>query len=142
VLGKNYLRRFPPFTFVAWTLLLATVLLLPLVLAFGPTFVGDVTSMGLDAWAAVAFLGVFPTFVGYGIWFRALARIPAASAGAYIYASTLVAVVGGVLLLQEPVTLGTVAGGGMIIAGVVLAQHLGKRLRSASDVSGPQGASP
>src|SRR5437667_186746 len=66
VLGKNYLRRFPPFTFVAWTLLLATVLLLPLVLAFGPTFVGDVTSMGLDAWAAVAFLGVFPTFVGYG----------------------------------------------------------------------------
>src|SRR5207247_7810245 len=75
-------------------------------------------------------------------WFRALARIPAASAGAYIYASTLVAVVGGVLLLQEPVTLGTVAGGGMIIAGVVLAQHLGKRLRSASDVSGPQGASP
>ncbi len=142
VLGKNYLRRFPPFTFVAWTLLLATVLLLPVVLAFGPTFTRDVTSMGLDAWAAVAFLGVFPTFVGYGIWFRALARIPAASAGAYIYASTLVAVIGGVLLLQEPVTLGTVAGGGMIIAGVVLAQHLGKRLRSASDVSGPQGASP
>src|SRR6266568_3154305 len=46
VLGKNYLRRFPPFTFVAWTLLLATVLLLPLVLAFGPTFVRDLTSMG------------------------------------------------------------------------------------------------
>ncbi len=142
VLGKNYLRRFPPFTFVAWTLLLATVLLLPLVLVFGPTFVRDVTTMGLDAWAAVAFLGVFPTFVGYGIWFRALARIPAASAGAYIYASTLVAVIGGVLLLQEPVTLGTVAGGGMIIAGVVLAQHFGKRLQSASEVTGPQGASP
>src|SRR6266568_4536536 len=53
VLGKNYLRRFPPFTFVAWTLLLATVLLLPLVLAFGPTFVRDLGSMGLDAWAAV-----------------------------------------------------------------------------------------
>ncbi len=142
VLGKNFLRRFPPFTFVAWTLLIATGLLVPLVLAFGPTFVRDVSTMGLDAWAAVAFLGIFPTFVGYGIWFRALARIPAASAGAYIYASTFVAILGGVLLLQEPVTIGTVVGGAMIIVGVVLAQNLGKRLRSPTEVSGPQRASP
>src|SRR3989454_975179 len=29
VLGKGYLRRYPPFTFVAWTLLIGTVLLIP-----------------------------------------------------------------------------------------------------------------
>lgn len=128
VLGKGYLRRYPPFTFVAWTLLIGTVLLLPLVLATGPAVAADLRTMGWAGWVPVLYLGVFPTFVGYGIWFRALERIPAASAGAYIYASTLVAVVGGVAILGESLTTGAILGGGMVIAGVVLAQQLGKRL--------------
>lgn len=127
VLGKNYLRRYPPFTFVAWTLLLATLLMLPLVLATGPDFLRDLSSMGLGGWSPVLFLGIFPTFVGYGIWFRALERLPAASAGAYIYASTLVAVVGGIFVLAESVGLNTVIGGAMVIAGVALAQRRTQR---------------
>ena len=123
VLGKNYLRRYPPFTFVAWTLLLATALMVPLILITGREFLQDLTTMGIAGLTPVLFLGIFPTFVGYGIWFRALERLPAASAGAYIYASTLVAVVGGILVLGEPVLLATVAGGAMVIGGVVLAQQ-------------------
>src|SRR2546428_11507279 len=106
VLGKGYLRRYPPFTFVAWTLLIGTVLLIPLLLATGPSVVADLRTMGLAGWIPVLYLGIFPTFVGYGIWFRALERIPAASAGAYIYASTLVAVIGGIVVLGESLTLG------------------------------------
>ena len=127
VLGKNYLRRYPPFTFVAWTLLLGTLLLVPLVLATSGGLLGDLATMGVAGWMPVLYLGVFLTFVGYGIWFRALARLPAASAGAYIYASTLVAVLGGIEILGETISLATLVGGGMVIVGVVLAQHLGKR---------------
>ena len=127
VLGKGYLRRYPPFTFVAWTLLIGTVLLIPLLLATGPSVVADLQTMGLAGWIPVLYLGIFPTFVGYGIWFRALERIPAASAGAYIYASTLVAVIGGIVILGESLTWGAIAGGAMVIAGVVLAQQLRKR---------------
>lgn len=127
VLGKNYLRRYPPFTFVAWTLFLATLLMLPLILLTGADFLRDITSAGIVGWSPVLFLGIFPTFVGYGIWFRALERLPAASAGAYIYASTLVAVIGGILVLRETVGLATVIGGGMVIAGVVLAQRRRRR---------------
>lgn len=127
VLGKGYLRRYPPFTFVAWTLLIGTLLLVPLLLATGRGFLSDLETMGLAGWIPVLYLGIFPTFVGYGIWFRALARIPAASAGAYIYASTLVAVVGGIAILGESLTPAAIAGGGMVIAGVVLAQQLGRR---------------
>lgn len=127
VLGKSYLRRYPPFTFVAWTLLIGTFLTLPLVLVTWGGFVRDATSMGPDGWIPVLYLGIFPTFVAYGIWFRALARLPAASAGAYIYASTLVAVLGGIAILGETLALATVIGGGMVIAGVVLAQNLGKK---------------
>ena len=127
VLGKGYLRRYPPFTFVAWTLLIGTVLLIPLLLATGPSVVADLQTMGLAGWIPVLYLGMFPTFVGYGIWFRALERIPAASAGAYIYASTLVAVIGGIVILGESLTGGAIAGGAMVIAGVVLAQQLRTR---------------
>ena len=127
VLGKSYLRRYPPFTFVAWTLLIGTVLLVPLLIATGRSVLADIQAMGLSGWIPVLYLGTFPTFGGYGIWFRALERIPAASAGAYIYASTLVAVVGGIVILGESLTLGAIAGGAMVIAGVVLAQQLRKR---------------
>jgi len=127
VLGKSYLRRYPPFTFVAWTLLIGTVLLLPLLIVTRRSVFTDIQSMGLAGWIPVLYLGIFPTFVGYGIWFRALERIPAASAGAYIYASTLVAVIGGIVILGESLTVGAIAGGAMVIAGVVLAQQLRTR---------------
>src|SRR3989475_951435 len=127
VLGKSYLRRYPPFTFVAWTLLIGTVLLVPLLVVTGRSVLADLQTMGLAGWIPVLYLGVFPTFIGYGIWFRALERIPAASAGAYIYASTLVAVFGGIVILRESLTVGAIAGGAMVIAGVVLAQQLRKR---------------
>jgi len=127
VLGKSYLRRYPPFTFVAWTLLIGTVLLVPLLVVTGRSVLADLQTMGLAGWIPVLYLGIFPTFIGYGIWFRALERIPAASAGAYIYASTLVAVFGGIVILRESLTVGAIAGGAMVIAGVVLAQQLRKR---------------
>ena len=129
VLGKSYLRRYPPFTFVAWTLLIGTVLLVPLLIATGNSVLADLQTMGPAGWLPVLYLGIFPTFIGYGIWFRALERIPAASAGAYIYASTLVAVIGGIVILGESLTLGAIAGGAMVIAGVVLAQQFRNRTK-------------
>src|SRR5207245_1269525 len=95
--------------------------------ASGPAFLVDLRTMGLSGRMPVLYLGILPTFIGYEIWFRALARLRTASAGAYIYVSTLVAVVGGIAILGEPVTLAMIGGGGMVIAGVVLAQQLKKR---------------
>ncbi len=124
VFGKRYLGRYPPVTLVAWTLLIGTALLLPLIAVTAPAFIGDLQSMGLDGWIPVLFLAIFPTFLGYVIWFRALARLPAASAAAYIYASTLVAVLGGIAILGEPLTPATAVGGAMVIVGVLSAQRL------------------
>jgi len=41
VFGKRYLGRYPPVTLVAWTLLIGTALLLPLIAITAPTFLGD-----------------------------------------------------------------------------------------------------
>lgn len=127
VLGKSLLGRYPPFAFVAYTILLGTLLTLPLVLAVAPEFLSDIAGMGWDAWAPVLYLGFFPTFLAYGIWFRILTRMPAAAAGAYLYLSTLVAIVSGILVLGEGLTGAGILGGALVIAGVVLAQRRRKR---------------
>jgi len=127
VFGKGYLRRYKPFVFVAYTIVLATLLTLPLVLWTWPEFSRDVATMGLEGFLPVLFLGAFPTFIAYGLWFRGLERMPAAAAGTYVYLSTLVAIVGGVLLLGEGLTAPGLLGGAMVIAGVVVAQRFGRR---------------
>ncbi len=126
-LGKKYLARYRPFVFVAYTLFLGTVLTIPVVLAAWPTFVADLGSMSWAGLVPVVFLSVCPTFIGYSLWFRAVERMPASAAGAYLYLSTLIAVVGGILLLGEALTEAMIVGGAMVIGGVVIAQQLGKR---------------
>lgn len=126
-LGKKYLQRYRPFVFVAYTILLGTILTVPVVLAAWPTFVHDLLTMGWTGLLPVLFLSTCPTFVGYSLWFRAVERMPASQAGAYLYISTLIAVVGGVVLLSEPVTEAMIIGGAMVIGGVAVAQQLGKR---------------
>ena len=133
-LGKRYLDRYRPFVFVAYTILLGTVLVLPLVFAVWPTFVNDVLTMGWAGLLPILFLSVCPTFIGYSLWFRAIERMPASAAGAYLYISTLIAVVGGILLLNEPVTPTMLVGGALVIGGVVVAQQLG---RARSPVNRP-----
>ena len=127
VLGKRRLARFPPFVFVAYTILLGTLLTLPLVLATWPEFVRDLGTMGFEGFLPALLLGIFPTFAGYGIYFRALERMPAAAAGSWLYLSTLIAIVGGILVLGETLPPAILLGGTMVIAGVVLAQRLRKR---------------
>lgn len=126
-LGKRYLERYRPFVFVAYTILLGTVLTAPVVLAVWPTFVSDLTTMGWAGLLPVLFLSVCPTFIGYSLWFRGVERMPASAAGAYLYLSTLIAVVGGIVLLGEPLTEAMIVGGAMVIGGVIVAQQLGKR---------------
>lgn len=135
VVGKNYLARYRPFVFVAYTILLGTVLTLPIVIAVWPTFLHDLATLTWAGLLPVLFLSICPTFIGYSLWFRAVERMPAAAAGAWLYISTLIAVVGGILLLGEPVTEAMVVGGIMVIGGVIVAQHLGRSRAPANQPS-------
>jgi drug/metabolite transporter (DMT)-like permease len=123
VLGKPYAQKYRPFDFVAYTLFFGTLLTLPLVGWNAEATAREVLAMPLAAWLAVLFLAFFPTFVAYGLWFRALRRMDASAIGAYVYLSTLIAVVSGVLLLGEAITLPIVIGGILVILGVYLAER-------------------
>jgi drug/metabolite transporter (DMT)-like permease len=123
VLGKPLLKMYRPFQIVAYAILFGTAFTLPLVAADAARTAQDLATMGLDGWLPVLYLGVFPTFIGYGIWYRAMHTMEASAVGTYVYLSTLVAVLGGVYFLGESLTTPLVGGGVMVIAGVYLAQR-------------------
>jgi drug/metabolite transporter (DMT)-like permease len=71
--------------------------------------------------AALAWLGIAPTFVGYLAWNAALRRAPASQVTSFIYFSPPIAVlIGWVWLGEQPGWL-TLAGGAITVGGVALA---------------------
>ncbi len=76
----------------------------------------------LDArgWAAMAFLGLFTSAFAYIAWFDALAQLPAAQSGAFLFIEPLAAAVIAAFLLDEKITLVSLLGGAVILFGVWL----------------------
>jgi drug/metabolite transporter (DMT)-like permease len=72
------------------------------------------------AWASLIFLGIFCSALAYLWWNRAIAILGVTTTNSLIYGMPLVAVIGGVLILDEPLTPEVLAGGALIIVGLVL----------------------
>lgn len=125
VLGKPYLKKYSPFQLVAYAIFFGTLFTIPLVIVDAGRTWRDLTTMGLGGWLPVLYLGALPTFVGYGIWYSAIRRMPASVVASYVYLSTLVAVLGGIYFLAEPLNASAVVGGIMVVGGVYLAQRKG-----------------
>jgi drug/metabolite transporter (DMT)-like permease len=74
----------------------------------------------LDArgWTAMIFLGIFTTGLAYIAWFDALAQLPAAQTGAFLFIEPLTSMVVASIVLNEQVTLVSVLGGVVILIGI------------------------
>lgn len=123
ILSKPYLQRYSPFQLTAFAVFFGTLFTVPVAIVNAPRTWSDLVSMGVQGILPVLFLALFPTFIAYSIWFRGLKRMDASALGAYVYLSTLVAVIAGILLLGESVTPPAIVGGVMVIGGVYLAQR-------------------
>lgn len=86
---------------------------------------GSVATAGAPALAAVVFLGLFGTAVGFTWYADGVMRLGATRAGLYINLVPVFAVLQGALLLDERIGAASLAGGLLVIAGVLLAtlQH-------------------
>jgi drug/metabolite transporter (DMT)-like permease len=71
--------------------------------------------------AALLWLGIAPSFIGYLAWNAALRRTSASQVSSFIYFSPPIAVLIGWVWLGERLTALTVVGGVITVAGVVLA---------------------
>lgn len=76
--------------------------------------------------AALLWLGLAPTFVGYLTWNMAIHRASATKVSSFIYCSTPIAVLIGWLWLGERPGWLTLAGGVVVVSGVVLANTRGR----------------
>ncbi len=76
---------------------------------------------GLAAWLGFAYLTVICSVVGYDFWNRAVPRLGPSTTNNLLYLLPLVGVATGVIALGEPLAPSLFIGGGLILAGVMLA---------------------
>jgi drug/metabolite transporter (DMT)-like permease len=125
VLGKTLLRRYTPTALVAWALPFGTAFALPFV---SPGDIHQILKLSATGWLPILFLALFSTFLAYVLWYRLLARAEASATGAYLYLSTLTAIIGGIVFLGEVIAPSTVIGGSLVLVGVVMTQRAHSRL--------------
>jgi drug/metabolite transporter (DMT)-like permease len=74
----------------------------------------------LPATLAILYLAVFPGALGYAAWAHVLARASAAAAGSALYLVPAVSMVLSNVILGEVPSLGALAGGAFILAGIAV----------------------
>jgi len=123
VLGRKYAERCAPLKLTVYGALVGTALFAPLAateMAHSAHRLGEVSAR---FWISVASLGLLASIAAYWLWYRALDTCEASLVAVYMYLEPLVASAAGVLVLGERLTLGLVAGGALILAGLFLAHE-------------------
>jgi drug/metabolite transporter (DMT)-like permease len=90
------------------------------VLLFAGPGLAEIGQLTLNGWLAVLFLGVACSGLAYIFWYDGLQVIPASQVGTFLYLEPLVAVIVAAIILNEPVLLVSLIGGGTILFGVWL----------------------
>lgn len=135
---KHRLGEQPPLGVAAWVMVASTVLLAP-ALAIGPPSAVP----GIGPLLAVAALGIVGTGLAFAIFYDLIARFGPARAFIVTYLAPGFAVVYGALLLDEEITVATVAGLALILIGSYLAAEgrLPRPLRRGRERAGAGPAS-
>ncbi|MEH7082495.1 EamA family transporter [Neobacillus drentensis] len=80
----------------------------------------SLSHLNYSEWAHLLFLGVFVSGIAYWYWGRALEVLEASKVSMFLYMEPIATLVAAVLLLDEKVFLISVAGGIIIIIGVII----------------------
>lgn len=121
VLGQPVLERLGSTRTTTGVMTLGLAMFVPWLLVSGGW--REWATLSGTGWAAVLFLGVGCTGVGYLCWYMALERLAPSQVAAYLYLEPLVALVAGTTLLGERATRTSIAGGVLVLVGVALVQR-------------------
>jgi drug/metabolite transporter (DMT)-like permease len=119
VVQKPVLARVSPLQVTWLGCAAATVACLP----FAPALVAEAAAASPAAIAWTAYLGVFPTALGFATWALGLRRTSAGRMGSFIYLVPLVATLLGWAVLGERPPWLAAAGGALCLAGVYLTRR-------------------
>jgi drug/metabolite transporter (DMT)-like permease len=117
VAGKPLVHKYgsAPTTIMAG--LIGTTMMLPLL---SQSFFAQTSALSLLGWASVLYLSLLSTVFGYLMFYALVSRGAVTRLSIQLYLIPVVSVIGGTLLLNEPVTVSVLAGGGMMLAAVAV----------------------
>ncbi len=101
---------------------IAAVALVPLVLVLGPGF-RPLFAASRSTQLILIYLGLGSTAFNFALWYFALSRLPATRIAHFQYLVAPLGVLLSVLIMDEPLTVSLVAGGGAILVGIIVAQR-------------------
>ena len=106
-----------PVSSTTWSAIAGTVML-----AVVAAFTGALVPEGVSwrAWTAIVFIAIFGTAIGLVLFYDGVRRIGAARTSVFINLVPVFAVALGVLLLNEPLENSMLAGGALVIGGILL----------------------
>ena len=114
------LRGIGLFQLQAWTALLGVPLLLVVSAAIEDHQLAAITSASWIDWGGVAYSAIFASLVGHGLLYWLVQRHPVSSITPYLLFAPIVAVGLGVTVWGDRLGPRLIAGGAMVLAGVLL----------------------
>lgn len=124
VLGKVAMRQLSPLTAVSYSSTIGA-----LALAVPAVMEGPAKNLGTASWidwAAVAYLAVFGTVLGFVWFYQGVQQIGAPRAGLFINFVPVSGVILAALILDEPITWSLAVGAAMVLSGVFLTNRTPK----------------
>jgi drug/metabolite transporter (DMT)-like permease len=121
VIGHKTIRRLGPRRATAGAMLFGAVMLVPFFVANRAW--REIPNLSATGWGALLFLAIGCSALGYLFWYGALERVEVSRVAALLYAEPLVTFAAAMILLGERVSGIVIAGGLLVIVGVVIANY-------------------
>lgn len=119
IIGKTAMRGLSPLAAVCYSSLAGTLLLFVVSLWQGN--LAAAAGYPATAWLSILYLGMFGTVIGFLWYFRGMQLIGPSRAAVFINFVPVNAVLLAALILNEPLTLSLLVGGGLVLTGSYLA---------------------
>lgn len=117
IAGKKLLERYSALSLTIYAFLLGCLGLLPF---FSPSFITEVITLTWRGWGAVLFLAVFPTVIGYILWYVVLEYKTASEISIFLYFIPVLSTIISYFIFNETITWMFLFGGALVILGLII----------------------
>lgn len=117
VVMRRIMQKYDPFQITTYGIWVAAAVSLPVAVA--ETAAAGALTIDLPAFLSIAYMGVVCTGVAHFLWNKSLSLLPASTCSMFYPIQPITAILLGVALLGEPMTVGIAVGGVLIIGGVL-----------------------
>lgn len=123
IISRHGLKNHPSTRLTFWVMTIGW--LITSVAFFAQGKMVEITQLDSRGWWAMIFLGIFTTGFAYIAWFDALAQLPSAQTGAFLFIEPLSSMVVAAIVLKEQITPAAILGGAVILIGIWLVNRHG-----------------